>query len=149
MSRNKRLALGLALILLAAPSSQGLINPNFTPANLMKDAELVLAIRLHEVDAKGRAVADVVKCIKGESPGKTLTVDFSRPGKKEDAAYLKRMIAGQKETPAMIFVGKGENGEPLSKLSIESKWVVIDKPDENGLWAIDVIDGRFQDVWAG
>lgn len=149
MKKTVRRYLVFTLALLGASCAPALINPNFTPVNLVKDADLIVAIRLQEIDSKDHAVANVVNCLKGASPGKTLTVDFSRPGKKEDVAYLKRLLAGKKEPLAMIFVGKGEDGSPLSKMSIESKWVVIDQPDTDGLWAMDVIDDRFQEVWAG
>jgi hypothetical protein len=139
----------LVAILLAVTPATALINPNFTPVNLVKESELILALRIKEIDAKDRATAEVVKCLKGKDPGKTITIDFSKPGKKEDVAYLKRILAGVKEPLAMIFVGTGEGGAPLSKLCIESKWIVIDPPDAEGLWSVDVIDGRFQDVWAG
>ena len=61
-----RIIVGTAVVVLVLSSyACALINPNFTPIDLVDDADTVLLLKLAAPDAKDRVTAEIKRVIKG------------------------------------------------------------------------------------
>jgi len=129
-------------------AAYALINPNFTPVNLVEKADLILLLKIAPADDKGIAKAEVVKVLKGKAD-KPQTFDLSKSANAEHAKAVREMIKSNGDGPALLFVGKGEKDEPSSKLHIGGKWVSMDKAQADNTWEADVIDSHMEATWAG
>jgi len=149
MSR-RALTAGLSglILLAAAGTARGYINPNFTPVHLVEKADLVLLLRIAPADDKGRARGEVVKVLKGKAD-RAQTFDLTRSANAEHAKAVREMIRSNGGGPALLFVGKGEKDEPSSKLHIGGKWASLDKAGAADTWDVDVIDSHMEGTWAG
>ncbi|MCX7805594.1 MAG: VCBS repeat-containing protein [Planctomycetota bacterium] len=144
--------IAVAAFLICAVSflAHALINPNFTPVHLTERAEQILLLKL-KAPKDGKAEAEVVRALKGKAPGKTLAIDLTRAANPEQGKAIGEMIkavAGG-DGPAIIFVGKGENEEPISKLHLGGKWVSLEKGADAASWEADAIDSKMEATWAG
>lgn len=156
MKTTLRIMTALAAIHVLAGDARAFINPGFTPVHLVEQSDVILLVDLSKPDKKGATVATVRKVLKGDSPGKTITIEllagaFEAHGK----LVMRRIAAGQ--TEALLFVGMfmEEGAEPgpddeeaRGYLHLGGQWVVLSRA-EKGVWDMDKIDPRLLGTWAG
>ncbi len=100
----------LGMLAGSAGSALALINPNFTPKELVSQSETILKVNL-TVDAEGKALqAKVVEALKGAKPGDVVKIDLTAGAMKEQAKGLAEMVraAGKNGMDGLIFVGNYE-----------------------------------------
>jgi len=126
---------------------------NFTPVHLTEQAECILLLKVKPADDKGQCRAEVVRVLKTgkgrPKPGAIQTIDLSRSSNAEHAEAIREMVAANGDGPALLFIGRGENDEPISKLHLGGKWVSLDGADSPDGWEADVIDSHMEATWAG
>ena len=83
-----------AVVLCAAGPASALINPRFTPINLVEQATLVALVKPAAPDAKGKLAAAVGKCLKGKAPAR-LSLDLIR--------FLVNLSAGVVQASAILL----------------------------------------------
>jgi hypothetical protein len=153
MIMKGKVVLFAALLSLAVlvPSAPALINPNFTPVNLVNEATFILVLKFKPADDKNMAVAEVVKYLKGKdkAPQGALTFDVSQAINKEYVEALRKVLAEQGEEPVLMFVGKGENDEEVALLHMLGKWISLGKTDKPTLFGMFSFDDKMQATWAG
>ena len=117
-----------AVLLVCGPGAYALINPNFTPVQLVEKADQIWVVQIQPPDENGgRCVMCVVKSLKGRMPANRQILDLTRAANQEHARAVRRMLAEQKGEPALFFAGKGERDEPLAMLHVRGKWVSLGK----------------------
>jgi hypothetical protein len=129
MSRRTTVVLVLlALFAVAGTAAYALINPNFTPVQLVERADLILVLKIKAPDDNsGRCTMEVVKCIKGKMPAKRQVLDLNNAANQEHAKAVRAMLAANNEAPVLFFAGKGEKDEPLARLHVGGKWIALEK----------------------
>ena len=141
--------------LLCAAEAGAMINPNFTPIDLVKQAELILSVDLKQGASKNQYSATVRETLKGKTELKTLRLDLSKAKNKENADALRELAAGAK--PALFFVGEfaeersaqgGEAPQRRGFLHVSGRWAEF-SGGQAGLWSLKGIDDKSQGVWAG
>ncbi len=142
-----------AAVLAPATIARAYINPNFTPVHLTERAECILLLKVKPADDKGLCRAEVVRTLKNgkdqPKPRGVQALDLTRSANVEHARAVREAIAANGDGPALLFVGKGENQEPISKLHLAGKWVSLDSGEAPDTWEIDVIDSHMEGTWAG
>jgi len=156
MSSRSRSCWWLLLVAwLSVLPAHALINPKYTPVNLVKDAKVILQLELSPPSDKGGITAKVTAALKGEAPEKlAFTVD------REDSA-LQEAIAktwtGKSPVPALYFSGdsfagavdSGDASETsTAALSLGDVWYSL-LPDDKGRLQLteDALD--LKAVWSG
>ncbi len=141
--------------LFCATEARAMINPNFTPIDLVKQAELILSVDLQQGKSKDEYSATVRETLKGKTELKVLRLDLSKAKNKENANALRELAAGAK--PALFFVGEfaeernaqgGEAPQRRSFLHVSGQWAEF-SGGQAGLWSLKGIDNKSQGVWAG
>jgi len=144
-----------AAALLAVPAARAMINPKFTPIQLVQEAGVILWVDIKPGESKALYTATVREEIKGKAEPKTCRLDISKAGDGEAATSLREQLAAG--TPALFFVGEfddtkdlgGGNTRRRAFLHIGGAWAVFDG-GEDGLWILKNLDDRMlQTVWAG
>jgi len=149
--RKSLVVLTLGVLLVVGAVAYALINPNFTPVNLVEKADMILLLKISPADDKGKALAEVVRTLKpkDKGPKAAQVIDLTKSANVEHAKAVRQMIAALGDGPALLFVGKGEKDEPVSKLHLGGKWVSLDKAQAENTWEVDVIDSHMEATWAG
>jgi len=153
--------LAAGMICLFCPEVRALINPGFTPIHLVKQSNCVLELRFDPAVKNGRATANVVRLVKGESASKTLTIDLTTTAYQDQAKMLEKMIQGAGEKSALMFIGEfreegkeGEGGQQGEEekgkafLHIGGTWLVLYAGAKNE-WQMDEISQHMLGTWAG
>jgi hypothetical protein len=137
--------MALAAVLLAASAAPGLINPDFTPLNLVEDAELVLIVTFGKPDKQGRVPTRIVRALVGKAPKAAPLIDVEA-GLPAHAKQVAKSIAAHGDKPAVLIVGKSEEGEEAAWLHVGGRWV--DLYHEKGVWEVDKINLKMEGTWA-
>ncbi len=147
------------LLLALAPAATALINPKFTPIDLVAQSERILQLEAGPAPADGAVPLRLVKCLKGAALKTAPTLDLSQTAKPQADAF--RETVGREGKPlGLLFIGKlgqeagdGAAGEPqdqkaIAFLSVRGLWFrLVEGP--NGAWLLDARDDKMQSCWAG
>ncbi|MBN2581698.1 MAG: VCBS repeat-containing protein [Planctomycetes bacterium] len=103
---NKSVAITVLALLAVCSTAQAVINPGFTPLDLVQQSDVILVLEFDKVNDEGQAVAAVKEVLKGETPLKSLTLEllampdaFAEQGK----MVMKLIRDGQKQ--GLLFIG--------------------------------------------
>jgi hypothetical protein len=148
-----------SLLLALVPTASALINPKFTPVDLVEQAGQILQVEVGPADAGGGVPVRLVKCLKGAAPKTGPTLDLSQTAKPQ-ADALRETVGREGKQLGLLFIGKlgGEGGDggageqPAEKavgfLSVRGLWFrLVEGP--NGAWLLDARDDQMQSCWAG
>ncbi|MFH1024662.1 MAG: VCBS repeat-containing protein [Planctomycetota bacterium] len=138
----------LGIAVFAATAARALINPTFTPVTLTEQADMILLLKFKSI-ADGKATAEIVKTLKGKPGATTVTIDLTVAASPEHGKAVGEMITAVGDGPALLFTGKGEREEPVSKLHLGGKWVSLDPNAKGSAWGVDSIDSHMEATWAG
>jgi len=136
----------LFLISLSAAGvpATALINPRFTPVDLVEQAKLILVVTPAAPDAAGRVTAPVVKCLKGEAPADRITVDLMAEWTRRISADMAR----SDDAPAVLFAGAAEDKQEAVFLHLAGRWLRLEAKG-NGAFAMIAVDVDMRGTWAG
>ncbi|MDA1087579.1 MAG: VCBS repeat-containing protein [Verrucomicrobia bacterium] len=158
MSRNRcmtTLVVTVATALLAATAARAMINPSFTPVQLVNQAGLILWVDIKPGESQDQYTATIRETLKGEEEQKPFRLDISEAGDDDAAAFLRELLAAGK--PALFFVGELEDTKDLGGgntrrrafLHLGGAWAVFDF-GEDGLWSLSNLNDRMLlTVWHG
>lgn len=141
------LAAGAAMAL--AKPADGIINPRFTPADLVRSSRQIVVLRVSA--PRGTVLAaEAVRTLKGEAPPqKTLTLDFAGA---EDltADDVAEAFGEHKTRTAVLFVAKPRGPKDKSitgAIQIHTDWFAL--AYRKGRWRLDKDQRDLVSVWAG
>jgi len=131
-----------------------LINPRFTPVQLVEEATLIVWVDVEQGKSKDQYTAAIHEVLKGKTEVKSFQLDLSRARDAQSADILRDLAAVGK--PALFFVGEFEDAEDQGTravgrrgfLHISGRWAVFED-GRDGVWTLDHIDRTLQAVWAG
>lgn len=153
MSKRRWIAVVALFLVVCAgvPRAHALINPRFTPIDLVKQSSLVVSVDVKQGASKEQYTLTVLETFKGKTDKKAFPLDLSK-ARNEDAAEGFRNLAAAGK-PALLFVGKfeGEGGgmaQSLGLLHVSGKWAAC-VSGQDGTWLFDTVDRQYQAVWAG
>ena len=143
-------AAGLAL------PAHAFINPNFTPVNLVEQAETILLVEFTAVSDDGEAAANVIEVIKGAAPDGPLRFDFMAGPFEAKSRQILPAVAGA-DKRALLFIGAFErdsgdaDDDDIARalLHVGNNWVTLSWYDEADCWDMDDIDQTLLGTWAG
>ena len=138
---------GLAVLLLPGRPGLALINPNFTPADMVQSAERIAVMEVSAPE-DGRMTARVLRTLKGEAPAeRTIRLDATRGDLRPNEAEA--AFAGRNRVMGVFFAHEQPGWEePDGAVLIDTVWFAFHYGDD-GTWHLD---GDLQDVeavWAG
>jgi len=145
------LTLGFLAAMLLLPSlARALINPKFTPVDLVEQSGLIAAVDLRAGDSKDRIAATVRTVIKGKTDVKALTFDLSGAPNAQTADAFRDLVATSGKAPGLFFAGAPKEGAAarVAFLHLAGQWVALAGGD-GGAWRLNQIDAQMQGVWAG
>ncbi len=142
--------IGLVLAFILAQIA--LINPNFTPINLIEESQVVQIVSFNST-GKNTVECTVTQLIKGEDKSKSFKIDSTKAVNASTTKAINDLIASSKGEPGVFFSGKfvvNEGDEPTFKafLHVSGKWIVLTKNDK-GVWEAQSIDTGMEATWAG
>lgn len=150
----------ICFVFLAFQAS-ALINPNFTPLNLVEQSGCILLVTLGKETA-GKLPLRVVRAVKGKAPTEKLVVDLNAAPVKEHADRVRALAKKLGNGQALLFFGKfqeegeedgdggGGGGEKIPNvlLHISGKWVgTYARP--GGVLALDAVNAHLLGTWDG
>ncbi|MEI7833419.1 MAG: VCBS repeat-containing protein [bacterium] len=149
--------LALALVLLAwSATARALINPKFTPVELVASAKTILRVEIGPELGKGDFYINIKSALKGETPGRMIL--SPDPDDAEVLTNLQEAIFTNQATPALVFLGdfakaKVDGGEVEQQQSsallfVGTRWFILQK-DQGKRFIIkkDILD--MMAIWAG
>ena len=157
MKRYSRCAALVAIAAsLLAPSARAMINPRFTPIQLVKQSALVVSVDVKRGESKDQYLLTVRETLKDKAKTgtKSFRLDLTKARDEQNADAFRELAAAGK--PALFFVGEyaeqegqgGASGQSRGLLHISGKWASCEG-GKDGLWLFDCVDKQSQAVWAG
>jgi len=148
-----------SLLLVLAPTAHALIDPKFTPIDLVAQSETILQLEVGPTDAGGGVPVRLVKCLKGAAPKTGPTLDLSQTAKPQ-AEGLRETVGREGKPLGLLFIGnlgqeggEGAGGEPpdqktLGFLSVRGLWYRLFQ-GPNGAWLLVAQADQMQNCWRG
>jgi hypothetical protein len=150
------LCLSGILTFLWSSAVQALINPNFTPVDLVKQSSLILEVQFGSAK-DGQATAAVKRVLKGKSDPKTIALTLSTSLFPDHVRTVERLVASPEGSAGVFFVGAfaegGTGAEPAAEtqrayLNIAGAWVSFSK-GKGGDWEMTQIAADMNTTWNG
>jgi hypothetical protein len=141
-----------SIVLLAAQTAQALINPHFTPRDLVRGAEQILVLRVAD-DKTARVELKAVRAVKGKASQEPLLLDLTAVAAQAHARALTAQLRALGERNLVLVVGKGEKGESVALLHVTTpgelgKWYSV-AAAADGTWSLLGFNSPMQAVWSG
>ena len=131
MATTHRLALAAALLLLSPPA-RAIINPNFTPKDLVEESALIVVGRLQPAAGADGWTFAVDRALKGQAP-KTYTLSLAGC-KKDDVGTIRDLLKQNGREPVVLFAGNMQ-GEKRAYLHASGGWLAVARA-EKALWRV-------------
>ena len=147
---------GVVVILLTGIEARALINPNFTPIQLVEQSTEILVLKCGKPDEKARVVCQVHEALKGKAAQSSVTIDLSAWPEPDTVKAAAALVAASGDQPALLFAGEyheeGGAGEQLASayLHVSGKWLGLFRA-EHGTWelASRIDANQMEATWAG
>jgi hypothetical protein len=127
-------ALVVAVVLLAAvPAARALINPEFTPVHLTRQADAIVLLTVGPLTDEGSMTAKIDQVLKGKFAEKELQIFPMDPELTEKLP--EEVFHDGEAKQALLFVSRGEDDKAgeSAYVSLAHQWFVMSK-DEDGWW---------------
>lgn len=147
-ARRRRLGAPAALAtLLAALPARGLINPNYTVVDLLRQSGTVVVLRV-SAPRQGRMDAEVVETLAGQAPAdKELSLDFSE-AEDLDEDDVTAALGGAKTALGVLCIQKQKrDGVVVGAIEIGIRWMGVTAGDGKGNWKLDADKNDLETVW--
>lgn len=143
------LVAAICAMLWLATAANAMVNPNFTPKHMLKEADQIMRVRL-KLDAKKEKIhAEVVEMIKGKKPAKPIVIDLTMTAFDAHAKQVRNLVAKLAKGTALLSIGRDEEGEDAGFLHILCKWVRLEEPEKNPGWDMQQLDAHMEGTWNG
>ncbi len=146
-------AAGAAFVLAAVftgPVVYGLINPEFTPIDLVEDSQLILKVEFGPIKAN-RCACTVSQVLKGKTKAKALTLDLGKAINENQAGRIAALVAASGKEPGVCFFGqavKANAGGRRGFLHVAGTWIDLGG-GQGDLWQVGKINKYMEGCWAG
>ncbi|MEI7831886.1 MAG: VCBS repeat-containing protein, partial [bacterium] len=151
-----RLAISFIIIFCCISVSIGMINPNFTPVDLVRQATNIAQVDIHQADDKGSCTATLGKNLQGTTPAK-LTMQLDTTSEELVRVFPAAFGTDAKRT-ALLFTGDFSRAvlqgadevadKPAGALYLKTTWFALYQ-QENGDYRITMDPLNLKAVWAG
>ena len=166
-----RIMVMLAAVFMAASKAAALINPKFTPVQLVRSAAAIVALEVGPLEARNVLRVRIMKVIHGKLAAESITIDLSKSSANR-VSEVREVLgdggapgAGNIGTGPLVGAGRpallftGAMGRPGQKDSIGAKavlqighrWFALTGAGP-GRWTMDEkaeVEARMQAIWAG
>jgi hypothetical protein len=163
MSFRKCQSYGLVLgALVWAFQAEALINPNFTPVNLVDESQQIIMVTLKKGAQAATFEGVTQTALKGEKLAKMPVLDCNKALNEETKKYLVDFIDRVGSSPALLFMGKfsetGEAGQAPQEddragqkmfLHIGAKWVDLVGEADGTTYGLIMLNAHMEGTWAG
>ena len=130
-----------------------MINPGFTPVELVKQSALIVEVDVKQGKSQEQYVATVGGVVKGKTDLKAYSLDLSKARNAEAAESFRTLAAT--DGRGLLFIGEMENededegeNEAICLLHISGKWAACVAGDVGSL-VFDIVSLEKEAVWAG
>lgn len=100
----------LAVVFALSFPIRALINPNFTPLELVDQGKFIALVKVGTAK-DGKVPIEVIRVMKGKKPTAKLAFDLSTCPLKAHIETVEKMLKANGDTPTILFVGPFEEGE--------------------------------------
>ncbi len=139
---------GLLAVLFSSPAA-ALINPNYTPSDLVRGARAILVLDVSPPE-KWTLKARVLDTLKGAPlAAKTITLDTADAEMLDDAE-LAAAFDGATSARAVLFASRDREGQGTpGAVQIAGTWFSVTEGDGPATWNLDADQEALEMVWAG
>jgi len=143
----------LAAFLAFAQPSRALINPKFTPVDLVRESEHIWELKLSPI-VDNMIEAKVTRTLKGKNDTAAIMLDLSQPQAREHAEAFAVALKqrGDSAAPCLFFAGRGAGNEadgPMGYMHLDGIWIAF-MPRNDGKWRMTVYnDEHLPGTWRG
>ncbi|MEI7833816.1 MAG: VCBS repeat-containing protein, partial [bacterium] len=151
-----RYAIPFIIIFCCMSVSVGMINPNFTPVDLVRQATNIAQVDIQQADDKGICIAILGKNLQGTTPAK-LTMQLDTTSEELLRVYPAAFGTDAKKS-ALLFTGDFSRAvlqgadevadKPVGELYLKTTWFALYQ-QENGDYRITMDPLNLKAVWAG
>ena len=139
----------LLLTAMIASSAHGVINPRFTPVDLVRTSKQIVALRV-SVPKDKVVMGEVMTTLKGEAPSeKQLEFEIDRRRDLASAEVIDAFGAEKTATAVLVLRGGDESSDdaPAGAMQIGIRWFAVFR--EQGKWRLGQDRQDLFAVWAG
>jgi len=152
----------VAMLALPPARAHALINPKFTPVNLVRESGVILELNFRPELRNGKLNAVVKQVLKGKSESKSIEIDLTGTAYPDQARLLERRVKDWEARPVLMFIG-GWSGKPGDQtgapeeqpgesrkayVHVEGMWLVLSE-DDKGVWGFDEVSQPLVATWNG
>ena len=129
-------------------NAAAMINPNFTPIDLVEGADTIMVLTPSQPDAKKKVAVKIQRVIKGEAEkGDTWTIDFSEAPEEDFDEFLK-ILKTLGDDPVLLFAGEDEQGDQAAFLHISTVWLRMEAIEKT-VFTVAEAASHMAGTWAG
>lgn len=135
-----------------AATGYALINPNFTPNDLIAQSDQIVVLKLALADTADAVRMEPIETLKGSKAAGDMLLIL--PAGDEWSRKIRAAVKSRDGDPVPLFVGKisgnrtGTADKELGFLQIDRDWVAIHK-EEGNRWLMSHVDTMKQGTWDG
>ncbi len=140
-------ALAFRLVLAGAccAAALGYINPRFTPVDLVRQSEVIVAARTDAAPGADEWTLRDCEALKGSAGGDQVLV--LAPGDDGRREAVRRLLAGNGGAPVLLFAAATDEGT-RGFLHAAGSWVAAESPAP-GRWELQSLDHQMSGVYLG
>ena len=138
-------AVAIATLLAAALSASALVDPKFTPVDLVKEADTIVSGTLTGSDDGRQWTLRVAAVLKGKA-GQEVVIDFARFEKGQEG-LVPTLLAQGGQDPAVLLAG-GKDPDRQGFLHVAGLWLAA-RPAGEGRWQAETLSRRMDGVYTG
>ncbi len=142
-----QVVLTVGIMVLSAHAASALINPEFTPVDVVAQSDLILRVQARADPQKPEATLKVLEALKGESPGESLTIDLSGAWDQGHIDAWRSILEAVGDESAILFAGELESKGGVGLLHVGGNWFRL--VEIAGHWELEGLDTVLEGTWAG
>ena len=134
--------------------AQALINPQFTPIHLTRQAEIILQLKPLSDAPQGKMVFSVEKVWKGALDAKRVEVDLTGTTMPDQAHFADKLARESVDKLALMFIaafadkpGDEAAGSRKAYVHLDGTWLVLSESE--GAWKFDQVSQVLVQTWNG
>lgn len=144
-----RILLAVGALLIIGTGASAFINPNFTPIDVVEQSELILRLQVKLDKDKPELILYLQECLKGDAPGKALSLDLEGAWNKDHIEALKQIVSAVGDESAILFAGTLEGEKDVGLMHIGGNWFRMIASEAGDNWELEGLDTQLEGTWAG
>jgi FG-GAP-like repeat len=146
----------LTICLLIGAAARAYINPGYTPATLVDQADCILELKLvtpikgDKITAKIIKTLRVKKAFKKMVPEKEIIIDLSITAMQDHAKKMKQKAQNLGKQPVLFFMGTDQDENEACFIHMMGRWYSMDPVEgKKNEFDLNKEDAAMEGVWAG